>query len=61
MQTMVYNDRSTMYKHLDFWFKYLINEREMLFSRTCLLIDYENANRSLDRAKPNKRQSVSEL
>ena len=56
---MNYNDRSTLYKHLDFWYKYSVNEREMLFSRTCLLIEYENANRILDRAKPNKRQVVS--
>ena len=31
----------------------------MLFRRTCLLVDYEDANRALDKAKPAKRQAVS--
>ena len=32
----------------------------MLYRRTCLLVDYEDANKSLDKAKPQKRASVSQ-
>jgi hypothetical protein len=31
----------------------------MLFRRTILLVDYEDANRALDKAKPAKRKAVS--
>ena len=31
----------------------------MLFKRTCLLVDYEDASKALEKAKPNKRQAVS--
>lgn len=31
----------------------------MLMQRTGLLVDYENANKSLDKAKPLKKQAVS--
>ena len=34
-------------------------EKEMLFRRTCLLVDYEQSNRNLDKAKANKRDAVS--
>jgi len=30
----------------------------MLFKRTCLLINYEDANRALDKAKPGKKSAV---
>jgi len=32
--------------------------QDMLFRRTCLLVDYEDANRALDKAKPAKRKAV---
>jgi len=32
----------------------------MLFKRTCLLINYEDANRALDKAKPAKRSTVDD-
>ena len=30
----------------------------MLFKRTCLMINYEDANRALDKAKPGKKSAV---
>ena len=30
----------------------------MLFKRTTLMINYEDANRALDKAKPNKKSAV---
>ena len=32
--------------------------QEMHFRRTCLLVEYEDANRALDKAKPQKKSSV---
>lgn len=37
------------------------SQQEMLFQRTCLLVNYEDATRALEKAKPLKRQAVSEL
>lgn len=31
----------------------------MLLTRTNMLVDYENANKALDKAKPHKKQAVS--
>lgn len=30
----------------------------MLFRRTCLMVSYEEANKALEKAKPNKREAV---
>ncbi|KAJ8298040.1 hypothetical protein KUTeg_024571 [Tegillarca granosa] len=38
----------------------LENAKEMLFRRTCLLVEYEDSNRNLDKAKPNKQQAAEE-
>lgn len=32
--------------------------QEMLFRRTCLMVSYEEANKALEKAKPNKREAV---
>lgn len=33
--------------------------QEMLFRRTCLLVAYEDSNKDLSKAKPQKREAVS--
>lgn len=54
------NDDSTISCNFEFWEKYLRNAKDMMNNRVCLLIDYENANRNLEKAKTgSKRQAVS--
>ena len=36
----------------------LVLLQEMLFQRTCLMINYEDTIRALDKAKPQKKQAV---
>lgn len=59
LEVMNYNDEGTLSCCLDLWSRYLDAEREMLQRRTCLLIEYESANRNLDKAKGSKREEVS--
>ncbi|KAG8156246.1 hypothetical protein JTE90_002220, partial [Oedothorax gibbosus] len=33
---------------------------EMLLTRTNMLVEYENANKALDKAKPHKKQAAEE-
>ena len=56
---MNYNDEASLACCMDLWSRYLDAEREMLQRRTCLLIEYESANRNLDKAKGNRREEVS--
>lgn len=44
---------------LDLHARYMDSVKDMLFRRTCLLVDYEDANRALEKAKPAKRKAVS--
>lgn len=37
----------------------LFVSQEMLFQRTCLMIEYEDTSRALEKAKLQKRQAVS--
>ncbi|KAI1296856.1 Sorting nexin-5 [Halotydeus destructor] len=59
IEAMAQNDEITLGSSLEFWSRMLEAEQEMLHRRTCLLVDYENANRSLDKAKPHKKESIS--
>lgn len=43
----------------DLYSQYVQNEQLMLNRRTALLINYENSNRNLDKAKPHKKDEVS--
>ena len=38
---------------------FLCSFQDMLYLRTCSLVEYEDANRNLDKAKPHKRVAVS--
>ena len=60
MQIMSLNDETTISCNFEFFEKYLRNAKEMMNNRVCLLIDYETANRNLEKAKTgSKRQTVS--
>lgn len=42
------------------WTRFVESEKEMLKHRTCLLVDYESANRNFDRARGQRRPEVEE-
>ncbi|XP_022104008.1 sorting nexin-5-like [Acanthaster planci] len=57
----VANDEQTLGFCLDHYAKYLDSEKSMLFIRTCKLLEYENASKSLEKAKPLKKEAAEEL
>lgn len=62
MQIMSLNDETTISSNFEYWEKYLRNAKEMMNNRVNLLIDYENANRNLEKTlnkSGSKRQAVS--
>ncbi|XP_048776020.2 sorting nexin-5-like [Ostrea edulis] len=61
LEVMSRNDEKTIGVHLDLYTKYMESVKEMLFRRTCLLVSYEEANRALEKAKPNKKTAAEEL
>lgn len=58
MDAEIINDENTLGFWLDLYARYSQNVKEMLFKRTCLMINYEDANRALDKAKPAKKSSM---
>ncbi|XP_066522071.1 sorting nexin-5 isoform X2 [Hoplias malabaricus] len=52
------NDISTLGLALDLESRYQEAKREMLFRRTCKLVELETANRNSERAKPNKKATM---
>jgi len=55
------NGASTLGATLLLWTRFVESEKEMLKHRTCLLVDYESANRNYDRARyQNRRPEVEE-
>lgn len=48
------NDENSLGFHLDLYTRYAYAVKEMLHRRTCLMVTYEDANKALGRAKPNK-------
>ncbi|UYV79582.1 CERK [Cordylochernes scorpioides] len=60
LQIVNYNDESTLGDYCNLYARYLEMEKEMLLQRTCLLVDYETANKALDRAKPNKLEAAQQ-
>ncbi|XP_061164956.1 sorting nexin-5-like [Saccostrea echinata] len=61
LEVMSRNDEKSLGVHLDLYAKYMESVKEMLFRRTCLLVTYEDANKSLEKAKPNKRTAAEEV
>ncbi|XP_035216499.1 sorting nexin-32-like isoform X3 [Stegodyphus dumicola] len=60
LQVLSYNDENTLGAYLDLYTRYIESEKEMLLQRTCLLVEYENANKALDKAKPQKKAAAEE-
>ncbi|XP_076343894.1 sorting nexin-32-like isoform X2 [Tachypleus tridentatus] len=60
LEEISYSDDSTLGDYFELYTRYLEAEKEMLFRRTCLLVAYENSNKALDKAKPNKRDAAEE-
>jgi len=60
LDVISHNDEITLGNTLYFWHRYHESHKDMLFKRTCLMIDYENANQRLDKAKPNKKKDAEE-
>lgn len=53
-EVQCYNDENILGSTLELYSRYIEAEKDMLFRRTCLLVNYENANKALDKAKGNK-------
>lgn len=60
LEVLCNNDEKTLGFQLELYSRYIDSVKEMLFRRTCLLVDYEDANRALDKAKSTKRQAAEE-
>ena len=60
LDVISHNDQTTLGNTLYYWHRYYESHREMLFKRTCLQLDYENANRMLDKAKPQKKSEAQD-
>lgn len=54
------NGASTLGATLLLWTRFVESEKEMLKQRTCLLVEYESANRNYDKARGQRRPEVEE-
>ncbi|KAG8177879.1 hypothetical protein JTE90_004273 [Oedothorax gibbosus] len=59
-QVLSYNEENTLGAYLNLYSSYIDSEKEMLLTRTNMLVEYENANKALDKAKPHKKQAAEE-
>ncbi|XP_046574369.1 sorting nexin-32-like [Haliotis rubra] len=60
LEVLCSNDERTLGLQLDLYARYSDSIKDMLLRRTCLLVEYEDANKALDKAKPLKRQAAEE-
>ncbi|MED6286080.1 hypothetical protein CHARACLAT_002250 [Characodon lateralis] len=61
MTSIAVNDMNTLGLALDLGSRYLEAEKEMLFRRTCKLVELENARKNAERAKPVKKNAMEEV
>ncbi|XP_035980465.1 sorting nexin-6 isoform X1 [Fundulus heteroclitus] len=61
MMSVAVNDMNTLGLGLDLDWRYQEAEREMLFRRTCKLVELENARKNAERAKPVKKSAMEEV
>lgn len=54
------NGPQTLGATLLLWTRFVESEKEMLKQRTCLLVDYESANRNFDRSRGQRRPELEE-
>jgi len=59
-EVLAKNDETTLGYQLELYSRYIDSVKDMLFKRTCILVDYEDANKALDKAKPAKRQAAED-
>ncbi|XP_015202802.2 sorting nexin-6 [Lepisosteus oculatus] len=55
------NNRNTIGLYLDLYSRYQEAEKEMLFRRTCKLVEVENVNKSLVKVKSTKKAIMEEI
>lgn len=60
LEVLSANDEMTVAFQLDLFARYMEAVKEMLFKRTCLMVDYEDSIKVLEKAKPNKKQAAEE-
>ncbi|XP_004545002.1 sorting nexin-5 [Maylandia zebra] len=61
MTSVAENNVNTLGLGLDLESRYQEAEREMLFRRTCKLVELENAQRNVEKAKPVKKAAMEEV
>ncbi|XP_029008160.1 sorting nexin-32 [Betta splendens] len=61
MMNVAENNVNTLGLGLDLESRYQEAEREMLFRRTCKMVEVENARRNAERAKPVKKAAMEEV
>ncbi|XP_056462865.1 sorting nexin-1 [Gadus chalcogrammus] len=61
VQKVAENDVTTLGLGLDLECRYQEAEKEMLFRRTCKLVELETASRNAERAKPLKKAAMDEI
>ncbi|XP_032228910.2 sorting nexin-5 [Nematostella vectensis] len=54
-EVMSANDENTLGFTMDLYSKYMDSAKDMLFRRTCKLVEFENASKALEKAKPQKK------
>uniref|UniRef100_A0A8C7WTB3 Si:dkey-28n18.9 n=1 Tax=Oryzias sinensis TaxID=183150 RepID=A0A8C7WTB3_9TELE len=60
MTSAAMNDMNTLGLGLDLESRYQEAEKEMLFRRTCKLVELQNATKNADKAKPMKKTAMEE-
>ncbi|XP_015778666.1 PREDICTED: sorting nexin-32-like [Acropora digitifera] len=61
IDVMCTNDENTLGFTLELYCRYMEAAREMLFRRTCKLVEFENATKALEKAKPKNQEAVKQL
>ncbi|OWF45285.1 sorting nexin-5-like isoform X2 [Mizuhopecten yessoensis] len=60
MEVLCVNDEKTLARLLDLYDRYMDSVKEMLFRRTSLLVTYEDATKTLEKAKPAKKAAAED-
>ncbi|XP_066554251.1 sorting nexin-6 isoform X3 [Amia ocellicauda] len=60
-ESVAENNINTIGLYLELYSRYLEAEKEMLFRRTCKLVEVENANKNLEKAKAIKKATMEEM
>ncbi|XP_066030809.1 sorting nexin-6-like [Pocillopora verrucosa] len=58
LDVMSTNDDNTLGFTLELYSRYMDAAKEMLFRRTCKLVEYENATKALEKAKPKNQEML---